>query len=66
MTDLDRRSFLTSALASLGLGGVGTLVDGITINALRGPDRISPFFIPAAIVNLASIAAHTGRGCDVR
>ena len=34
-----------------GLGGVGTLVDGITANVLRGPDRISPFLIPMGIPN---------------
>jgi 3-oxoacyl-[acyl-carrier-protein] synthase II len=37
-----------------GLGGVGTLVDGISINALRGPDRISPFFIPMGIPNVGA------------
>jgi len=33
---------------------VGTLVDGISINALRGPDRISPFFIPMGIPNVGA------------
>ena len=37
-----------------GLGGTGTLVEQITINATRGPDRLSPFFIPMAIANMAS------------
>ena len=37
-----------------GLGGVGTLIDGITINALRGPDRISPFLIPMGIPNIGA------------
>ena len=37
-----------------GLGGVGTLVDGISINALRGPDRISPFLIPMGIPNVGA------------
>jgi 3-oxoacyl-[acyl-carrier-protein] synthase II len=37
-----------------GIGGSGTLVEQITINATRGPDRISPFFIPMGIANMAS------------
>jgi 3-oxoacyl-[acyl-carrier-protein] synthase II len=37
-----------------GLGGSGTLVEQIGINVTRGPDRLSPFFIPMAIANLAS------------
>jgi 3-oxoacyl-[acyl-carrier-protein] synthase II len=44
----------TGVIFGTGLGGVGTLVDGITINALRGPDRISPFFIPMGIPNVGS------------
>ena len=44
----------TGVILGTGLGGVGTLVDGITINALRGPDRISPFFIPMGIANVGS------------
>src|SRR5947208_1453769 len=32
----------TGVIFGTGLGGVGTLVDGISINATRGPDRISP------------------------
>ena len=31
-----------------------TLVDGISINALRGPDRISPFLIPMGIPNVGA------------
>jgi 3-oxoacyl-[acyl-carrier-protein] synthase II len=41
----------TGVILGTGLGGVGTLVDGISINALRGPDRISPFLIPMGIPN---------------
>ena len=44
----------TGAIIGSGLGGSGTLIEQITINATRGPDRISPFFIPMAIANLAS------------
>lgn len=41
----------TGAITGTGLGGVGTLNDGFSINALRGPDRISPFLIPMGIPN---------------
>jgi len=44
----------TGVVLGTGLGGVGTLVDGITMNALRGPDRISPFLIPMGIPNVGA------------
>jgi 3-oxoacyl-[acyl-carrier-protein] synthase II len=44
----------TGTIIGSGLGGSGTLVEQITINATRGPDRLSPFFIPMAIANLAA------------
>jgi 3-oxoacyl-[acyl-carrier-protein] synthase II len=44
----------TGVIFGTGLGGVGTLVEGISNNALRGPDRISPFFIPMGIPNVGA------------
>jgi 3-oxoacyl-[acyl-carrier-protein] synthase II len=44
----------TGVILGTGLGGSGTLVDGISIDALRGPDRISPFFIPMGIPNVGA------------
>ncbi len=44
----------TGVIIGSGIGGSGTLVEQMTINATRGPDRISPFFIPMAIANVAS------------
>jgi 3-oxoacyl-[acyl-carrier-protein] synthase II len=44
----------TGVILGTGLGGVGTLNDGFSINALRGPDRISPFLIPMGIPNTGS------------
>jgi 3-oxoacyl-[acyl-carrier-protein] synthase II len=41
----------TGVILGTGLGGVGTLTEGISTNALRGPDRISPFLIPMGIPN---------------
>jgi 3-oxoacyl-[acyl-carrier-protein] synthase II len=49
-----REAERTGVIFGTGLGGVGTLVDGITNNALRGPDRISPFFIPMGIPNVGA------------
>jgi len=37
-----------------GLGGVGTLYDGMSTNALRGPDRISPVLVPMGIPNVGA------------
>jgi 3-oxoacyl-[acyl-carrier-protein] synthase II len=44
----------TGVLIGSGLGGSGTLIDQISIAATRGPDRLSPFFIPMAIANMPS------------
>ncbi len=44
----------TGVILGTGLGGVGTLVDGFSTNALRGPDRISPFLIPMGIPNVGA------------
>jgi 3-oxoacyl-[acyl-carrier-protein] synthase II len=44
----------TGVILGTGLGGVGTLSDGFTINATRGPDRISPFLIPMGIPNIGA------------
>ena len=44
----------TGVILGTGLGGVGTLVDGIVTNALRGPDRISPFLVPMGIPNVGA------------
>ena len=44
----------TGVILGTGLGGVGTLNDGFSINATRGPDRISPFLIPMGIPNVGS------------
>jgi 3-oxoacyl-[acyl-carrier-protein] synthase II len=44
----------TGVILGTGLGGTNTLVEGISTNALRGPDRISPFFIPYGIPNVGA------------
>ncbi len=44
----------TGVILGTGLGGVGTLIEGISINVTRGPDRMSPFFIPMGIPNVGA------------
>ena len=44
----------TGVIIGSGLGGSATLMEQIGIQATRGPDRLSPFFIPMAIANMAS------------
>ena len=41
----------TGVILGSGLGGVATLFDNVLVMAERGPDRISPFFIPMGIAN---------------
>jgi len=44
----------TGVIIGSGLGGVTTLFDNVLLMGERGPDRISPFFIPMGIANVAS------------
>jgi 3-oxoacyl-[acyl-carrier-protein] synthase II len=42
----------TGAIIGSGLGGSATLFEQVGIYTERGPDRISPFFVPMAIANM--------------
>lgn len=44
----------TGVVLGTGMGGIGTLIEGFTTNALRGPDRISPFLVPMGIPNVGA------------
>ena len=44
----------TGVILGSGLGGVHTLFDNVLVMADRGPDRISPFFIPMGIANVGA------------
>jgi 3-oxoacyl-[acyl-carrier-protein] synthase II len=44
----------TGILLGTGIGGGITFAEQVTIGVERGPDRISPFFVPMAIPNLAA------------
>jgi 3-oxoacyl-[acyl-carrier-protein] synthase II len=41
-------------LVGSGIGGIETLLDQYAILTEKGPDRVSPFFVPMIIVNMAS------------
>src|SRR5713226_322275 len=41
-------------LVGSGIGGIGTLLDQYDILKERGIDRVSPFFVPMIIINMAS------------
>ncbi len=44
----------TGTLIGTGLGGGGTFAEQVAVSLQKGPDRISPFFVPMAIPNLAA------------
>ena len=44
----------TGVYLGSGLGGVATLFDNVLLMGARGPDRISPFFVPMGIANVGS------------
>ncbi len=44
----------TGVLIGSGIGGLETIHETATVLADRGPRRVSPFFIPAALINLVS------------
>jgi 3-oxoacyl-[acyl-carrier-protein] synthase II len=52
----------TGVIMGSGLGGANTLFDNALVMAERGPDRISPFFIPMGIANVGAgqVAIMTG------
>jgi 3-oxoacyl-[acyl-carrier-protein] synthase II len=41
-------------LVGSGIGGITTLLDSYDVLKSKGPDRVSPFFIPMLIINMAS------------
>ncbi|HEX6143007.1 MAG TPA: beta-ketoacyl-ACP synthase II [Geminicoccaceae bacterium] len=44
----------TGVLIGSGIGGLGTIADTAVDLEKRGPRRVSPFFIPACLINLVS------------
>ena len=50
----DRSKNRTGVLIGSGIGGLGTIADTAIDLEKRGPRRVSPFFIPACLINLIS------------
>ncbi len=52
----------TGVLIGSGLGGTRSFMDQVELWATRGPERLSPFFIPMVIANMAAgqVAISTG------
>lgn len=44
----------TGVMIGSGIGGLSTIAETAHVLRERGPKRVSPFFIPAALINLAS------------
>ncbi len=44
----------TGVMIGSGIGGLSTIADGAITVETRGPRRLSPFFIPSSLINLAS------------
>ncbi len=46
--------YATGVMIGSGIGGVGGIAEGALLVKERGPRKLSPFFIPGRIINLAS------------
>ncbi|MGI9437849.1 MAG: beta-ketoacyl synthase N-terminal-like domain-containing protein, partial [Geminicoccaceae bacterium] len=46
--------YRTGVMIGSGIGGLGTIADTAIDLEKRGPRRVSPFFIPASLINLVS------------
>lgn len=54
LTINDGVSDRTAVILGTGIGGIGTLTEQQNVLQSRGPDRVSPFFIPMMIANMAA------------
>ena len=50
----DNQKLRAGVLIGSGIGGLATIEKTALLMAERGPKRVSPFFIPASLINLAS------------
>tara|TARA_R110002072_G_scaffold136308_1_gene278680 strand:- start:3115 stop:4371 length:1257 start_codon:yes stop_codon:yes gene_type:complete len=50
----DEQSWRTGVMIGSGIGGLETIAEGAITIKERGPRRLSPFFIPGALINLIS------------
>lgn len=54
VADTEEKQWRTGVLIGAGIGGLSTIYETTRLMVERGPRRISPFFIPAALINLTS------------
>ena len=52
LEQVDKSRF--GVLVGSGIGGISTLLDSHDALTAKGPDRVSPFFVPMLIINMAS------------
>ena len=50
----DKDQYASGVLIGSGIGGIGTIYDASITLHEKGPRRVSPFFIPGRIINMAS------------
>ncbi len=50
----DEDQHRTGVMVGSGIGGLGPIADTAVVLKEQGPRRVSPFFIPSALINLAS------------
>jgi 3-oxoacyl-[acyl-carrier-protein] synthase II len=50
----EEQRYRAGVLVGSGIGGIGTIFDASVVLHEKGPRRISPFFIPGRIINMAS------------
>ena len=50
----EEQQYRTGVMVGSGIGGLGAIADTAVTLHERGPRRVSPFFIPSALINLAS------------
>ncbi len=54
LAETDEDGFRTGVLIGSGIGGLNGIAEGALTLAEKGPRRLSPFFIPSNLINLAS------------
>ncbi|MCP1335643.1 beta-ketoacyl-ACP synthase II [Futiania mangrovi] len=54
VADTDEKAWRTGVMIGSGIGGLTTIADASITLHEKGPRRVSPFFIPSALINLAS------------
>jgi len=54
VADTDEKQFRTGVMIGSGIGGLSAVADTAVLLKEKGPRRVSPFFIPSALINLAS------------